>query len=67
MTISTLTLFSGILFYATMNGESNGVLQTSSTGNKNNVIATAKEEVQLLVSDYATKYYEEKYIDNGKK
>ena len=38
MTISTLTLFSGILLYATMNGESNGVLQTSSTGNKNNVI-----------------------------
>lgn len=67
MTISTLAFFTGVLITAYNAETSNGVYETANTSNKNLDISSAKEEVQLLVADYAEKYYEAQYTDSGKK
>lgn len=67
MAISTLAIFSGVLITAYNAEASNSVYETANTSNRNLEISRAKEEVQLLVADYAEKYYEAQYSDSGKK
>ena len=66
MTISTLAFFTGVLITAYNAETSNAVYETANTSNRNIDISSAKEEVELLVAQYAAEYYEAKYSENSK-
>ena len=64
VTIIVLLILAGVTL-SLVTGE-NGILKRATNAVDVNEKATAEEQADLLVAEIATKYYEEKYVDNKK-